>query len=116
MISQYEKFRMRKNESFDEYKIRCYKEKQTSSISWKVLASIINDYTDTPRSESYYRKECRKLIQSGILTHEEKSIKEDLQDIVQEIKKERYKLQEERTQNNAYVRKIAREETLKDIA
>lgn len=116
MISQYEKFRMRKAESFDEYKIRCYKEKQTSNISWKVLASIINDYTDTPHSESYYRKECRKLIQSGILTQEEKSIKEDLQEIVQKIKKERYKLQEERTQNNAYVRKLAREETLKDIA
>ena len=36
-------------------------------------------------------------------------------DILAEIKKERIKLSDERTQNNAYIRRISREETIKEI-
>lgn len=116
MVSQYDRFSKDSLESFDEYKIKCYREKQTSNISWKNLTQIINQYADVEHSESYYRKECKKLIQSGILIDEAKTLKDDLEDIITEIKKEKYKLQEERTQNNAYIRKLAREETLKEIA
>ena len=39
-----------------------------------------------------------------------------LSDLILEYKKERIKLADERTQNNAYIRRLAREESIKEIA
>lgn len=110
-----EQFMLREGESVFDYKLRCYKEKKLTSISWSKLALIMNNQLGTNHWESYYRKEAKKLKDQAIFNDED-NLSNDLKDVVRQIKKERYKLAEERTQNNAYIRKLSREETIKDIA
>ena len=50
------------------------------------------------------------------ITSPEESMKEDLRDLILEMKKERVKSTDERIQNNDYVRRISREETIIEIA
>lgn len=106
-------------ESFEDYKIRCYQQKPLSSLTWIELTQIINSETGHNYSDTYYRKDCKKMAENGLLVkndEDEVELGSLLKDLIREVKVERFKLTEERTQNNAYIRKLAREETLKEIA
>lgn len=112
------------NESIDEYKRRCYTLKLRGDIdcTWADFACLANLqlYPKCPKSSDYYRKDAHsyklrnRLNLEDYLDTKEDNISE--QDYLLELKKERYKLTEERIQNNAYIRKLAREDTLKEIA
>ena len=83
--------------------------KDTYNLSWEDVAAVAYSAFNIERSESYFRKNF------GDFTRALKD-KAELDAKLLEIKKERVKLSDERTQNNIYVRKMAREETLKEIA
>lgn len=108
------------NETFDEYRLRTYKMKQlgTLRLTWGEIAEMFNDVFGIRKDESKWRKEAKEMLISDVetITSEEESMKEDLRDLILRYKKERVKLSDERTQNNAYVRQLSREETLKEIA
>ena len=108
------------NETFDEYRLRVYKMKQlgTLKMTWTEIAEMLDEVFGVSKDESKWRKEAKEMLISDVedITSEEESIKEDLKDLILKLKKERVKLSDERIQNNAYVRKLSREETLKDIA
>lgn len=99
------------NESLQEYKERIYSYKENAGITWFEIANIINEHTGLNYSESYYRKEYKRLQDCTEHPYADKE-----ESIFTKIKKERVKLSDERIQNNAYIRALAREETLKEIA
>lgn len=108
------------NESFDEYKLRVYRMKQLGncSLTWLEIAEMFGELFGIFKDESKWRKEAKELLISDVesITSPEESMKEDLRDLILELKKERVKSTDERTQNNAYIRRIAREETIIEIA
>lgn len=113
------------DESLKDYKKRCYIQKVDSDLTWSELAKIMNNQLNEYHSDSTYRKEASLWNKQGKLNNTQKQIqekeaesavKQDLADLILEFKKERIRLSEERTQNNAYIRKMAREDTLRDIA
>ena len=108
------------NETFDGYRLRVYKMKQlgTLDMTWTDIADMFDEVYGIRKDESKWRKEAKELLISDVenVTSEEESIKEDLRDLILEYKKERVKISDERIQNNAYIRKLSREETLLEIA
>lgn len=108
------------NESFDEYRLRVYKMKQlgTCGLKWTEIAEMFGGVWGILKDESKWRKEAKEMLISNVenVTSEEESIKEDIKDLILEYKKERVKLSDERVQNNAYIRRLSREETIIEIA
>ena len=98
------------NESFSEY---CHRissvVKEEENLTWNEVRDIINEELNLDFSESYYRKKERDYIPP---------VEEDLEafDRSLEAAKIKAKLSDERLQINALIRRISREETLKEIA
>ena len=120
--------RRRDDESVEEYTDRVCKLKQDYRLTWEELKDIINSQTGENRSESYYRKGYNRKLrmeQSDTIAKDlEVSCDDSLcgedepqeEDTLMRIQKERIKLSEYRVQTNADLRRIAREETLIEIA
>lgn len=111
-------FKLKPDEDIISYKIRCYNLKEDKKISWRKLAVLMNEQLNVCHDESYYRRESKKFRLEGLLidSSSDDILKDDIADLIEELKKERIKLQDERSQNRAYIRRFAREETLKEIA
>ena len=107
-------------ESLEEYILRLSDAKRTDkTITWQAIADNVSIQFGVIRSESWVRrvvKESLNLVDGEDLLTSLEEAKQSLVDKTLELKKERVKLQDERTQNNAYVRKLAREDTIKEIA
>ena len=107
-------------ETFEEYRLRVYKLKQLGEckLKWEDIALMFGETFGVFKDESKWRKEAKEILISNVenVTSEEESLKEDLKELILEYKKERVKLSDERAQNNAYIRGISREETIKEIA
>ena len=93
--------------------------KDSNNYTWKNIADIlIKEFYDKISIEDITKDYCRKhynyVLNKNI---EDKNTEEEsLNNILDNIKRERVKLSDEIVQNNAYIRKIAREETIKEIA
>ena len=108
-----EQFSRNSEESIEEYKKRLYRIKfETNLPSWDTITELINNEQPAweHHSRKYYTNEAKKMFDENTLS----SL--SISEYITELKKERYKLTEERVQNNAYIRKLAREDTLKEIA
>lgn len=116
-------YNIRNNESDDEYIQRICQLKYENNLSWQNVADIINDTiclgltADACRLRYKRRqeKEENKLNQimfDNIMDSQTDSLSEMMCD----IQKERVKLRDEISQNNALIRKMAREESIKEIA
>lgn len=117
-------------ESLYDYRMRICEMHNTKGIRWNDVANIINDNTGYNYGESTYRKQysehVRQMYEKDVVEHarevhekmpedETVSYARKIQDKIDELKKERVKLADERTQNNAYIRRLSREETLVEI-
>lgn len=78
--------------------------KEDAGLTWTDIANLVLKFYDEEHGESYYRKKYGT----------QKS--ENIENKLAELQKERLKLSDERTQLRAYMRRISREETLKEIA
>lgn len=95
------------SESVEEYCTRICNLKDKLGVSWQDIADFLNDKLDYDYSNDRYRKRYGKqLSQTNSKFNNE----------ILELKKEKVKLNEERTQINSLVRTLAREDTLKEIA
>lgn len=109
-------------ESFKTYVRKMCRYKAYLHISWQELADIINEECGLDYSESYYRRGYQKgkfeEVGSTTVIPEDTYPIEDSEELDEllELKKAKIKLSDERVQNNVYVRKLAREETLREIA
>ena len=125
---------MSKIYDFDKELIALGNSKTTSAVTWENIADIINDKYNERHTESFYRKRYKSLLEENYSNNSNESASgcpcesevcncgqteyadmNDL-DILRKIKIEKVKLSDERVQNNAYIRALAREETLKEIA
>lgn len=83
--------------------------KSAFSLSWDDIALIANEDLGIDRKEGYFRYHYGDIVKA-----QEDQV--SLDDKILELKKERVKLADERIQNNAYIRRLAREDNLKEIA
>lgn len=89
--------------------------KDELNYTWCQIAGHINNALGLDYSDSWYRKNYSKhSFPALLLPVVEKST--DISDALLELKMERVKLSDERAQNMAAIRKLAREETLLEIA
>lgn len=96
----------------DEYIISVIQDLRNKyDITWEDIADTINEYCKLSFDESTYRKKFAKYTRQR---EEENTV--DSTDLLYEIRKERFKLRDEVTQTNSNLRRLAREETCKEIA
>ena len=105
-----ENFKKLENESFEDYCYRISMIKDDYGLTWNDVADIINTNTGHTYSSDKYRKQSYKYGQS--LSDDSSLEYSDLE----RIKIERVKAADERRQANAVYRRLAREETIRDIA
>ena len=123
-----DKYPCEKGTSFDDYiSILCkHKVLDGDDISWQDIADLASHWFPVGYSRHFYSRHAEEFLslsseegksKDDELTQEEI---EDPTDIVKEqlleLQKERVKIQDERSQNRAYVRRLAREDTIKEIA
>ena len=101
----------RENESFNEYLLRISDLRDSEDLTWQQVADIINNELGFNHTEACYRRKIKFLHDV-----QEKALSASVDDMLLELRKEKVKLSDERTQINAYVRKLSREDTIKDIA
>lgn len=83
--------------------------KTSLGLTWEDTADISSQVFGTTYKEGYFRRNYGDAVklQEAEDQYEEKLLT---------LKKERVKLSDERCQNNAYIRRLAREDTIKEIA
>jgi len=117
---------LKKDESFEQFLIRLGECKSTYGLTWDDITDIINKEFNMNKTESTYRKwfsknrnsdalNCEECSENYIDRYENKK-KNELDEKILELQKERIRLADERSQYNAFMRRISREDTLKDIA
>ena len=116
-----EKFKLLDSEKISDYVERISVLKDSMDCSWKEFALLAEAASGVKRGEDAYRKAYKKqTIAARAVVPEQTSGESDyedyLNDLLAEIKREKVKLSDERTQNNALVRRLAREETIPEIA
>ena len=118
MNNIYSDYKRIDGETDQQFEIRCYKQKlMYNDITWVQLARILNEELGLNHTESRYRKKCYSITITDTEEHDEITIAENqLKNLLMEIKKEKIKLADERTQNNALIRRMAREDTIREIA
>ena len=83
--------------------------KKDFELSWDDIADISHEVFNTTWKEGFFRKNYGEYVSLSSTVNE-------LDGKLLELKKEKVRLSDERVQNNAYVRRLAREETIKEIA
>ena len=106
-----DEFKRQPNEKFNDYKIRLYELKYSDGLTWKDISSLIEDQYGICLSPDACRNQARRLRNKN---NYEEQLNPD--DALFNIQKEKVKVRDERIQVNAIIRRISREETLKEIA
>ena len=95
--------------------------KSDKNITWQFIADCVEREFGLSRSESWVRKTVKDAL--GLSLGEEEDLLEKIteqkaamDESYATMRKERYKLSDERTQVNALYRALSREETIKEIA
>ena len=113
-------FKKLENESIEEYVLRLSDEKtMDKSITWQRIADALVKEFRIIRSEAWVRKLVKssmELVEGETIIDDIVNAKQELQDKILELKKEKIKIADERNQNKSYIRKLARVETYKEIA
>ena len=123
-----DKYPCEKGTSFDDYiSILCkHKVLDGDDISWQDIADLASHWFPVGYSRHFYSRHAEEFLslsreegksEDDELTQEEIEDPTDiLKEQLLEMQKERAKIQDERSQNRAYVRRLAREDTIKEIA
>lgn len=117
------------NESFQDYRVKIYRAKKCGllNLTWVQIANLFAEKFGVSRCDRTWRNEAKDLlIDNNIyeickeddeeISEDDSALKKDINDLILEFKKERVKLSDERTQNNAYIRRLSREDTIIEIA
>ena len=114
-------FKKLEDETVEEYILRLSNEKNSDkSITWQGIANALGMEFKIFKSEAWVRKEAKSLLCSE--NEEEMMLtsiidaKQEMQEKILTLQKEKIKIADERAQNNAYIRRLARAETYKEIA
>ena len=115
-----EAFKRKSDETIIDYILRMVSIRKDEKLTWVELADIINQECDCDYSESYYRKALYTNKMAGTEPVDDVDFQRDevsrLSNLLTDIRKERMKLSDERVQNNAYLRRVTREDSIREIA
>lgn len=113
-----EKYLIGDSESDEEFQYRISGMRVSEGLTWDQVAKIINDQTGNEYTESKYRKDWKNYCAGYNAASNEEPVSEvsEIFGKKLELAKERMKLSDERVQINSYIRRLAREETIKEIA
>lgn len=105
------------NSDFDNRLYELGLSKLSKKMTWADIADILfNEYSwhdfSSYITKDFCRKRYYKLLNKNNNSVDDKSVEA----LLSKVKKERAKLSDEIVQNNAYIRQLAREETIKEIA
>ena len=108
------------DESVESYILRLADMKETDkNVTWQDIADNVYHQFGIHRSESWVRKTVREILalsQTENLLGALNESRAQIEISTFEMKKERAKLTDRRSQMNAHIRTISREETIKEIA
>lgn len=97
------------DESISDYVKRVARLKNLTPFGWRDFAECVADVSGITRDESTFRKAC--VVED--VPEEDDTTPEE---ILMEMRKERVKIADERNQLGMYLRRISREDTIKEIA
>lgn len=104
------------------YIYRACEARENLGLTWQELSDLINQELNQNKSESYYRKGykaglfLKQTEEPSEPAAESGSDEDALRKLLAEIKIERVKIRDENTQLRADIRKVARDESIKEIA
>lgn len=109
-------------ETIQEYIDRLCLAKDAASLTWRAIQRLVEENTGVHHSDKYYRRRAERLESKSETALEKtdsntpESMENRLKELIQDLRVERVKVADERAQLSADVRKISREQTLKEIA
>lgn len=103
-------------ETEEQFCKRLYRLKDSLELTWVELADILNDELGYSYSPDKYRKDAYKYLDEKLEDFYDAIPDAELDADILEMKIERTKLADERSQVNALYRRIAREDSIKEIA
>lgn len=117
-------YNIQPNESRDEYISRLIQNRREYNLMWKEVRDLVKNQTGQSINVSTLHRRKEKLLQQDLQEPALVEIDEEevgdaidaLQHYMLQGKKLKYQLTEERNQNAAFVRQLAREDSIKEIA
>lgn len=112
-------YKILEGESDEDFRFRIYALKEKDGLCWEDIAAIINRETGESYSESKYRKEWKNYNRGYNDRDAEDSVSPKVDDTMAKyvaLEKEKMKLADLRVQTRADIRRMAREETCREIA
>ena len=117
MIKDFDK---KPNETNDEYINRLSQAKDILNLSWQDVADIANLKCGYNYSESYYRKKYRKSLVDDLIGALHEDTQEDevrtMEEVLADIRAAKQRQADERRAANAMLRRVSREDNIKEIA
>ena len=110
----------RKDETFKEYYIRLYQEKDLLGLTFKDIGSLLNEVSGNDYNEAKWRRPYEGFVQfkemfgEGVISHSEQEILEEIKEEKLELQKEKVKMRDQKREFSAIIRRQARLESLED--
>ena len=110
----------RKDETFKEYYIRLYQEKDLLGLTFKDIGLLLNEVSGNDYNEAKWRRPYEGFVQfkemfgEGVISHSEQEILEEIKEEKLELQKEKVKMRDQKREMSAELRRLARLEQLED--
>lgn len=110
----------RKDETFKEYYIRLYQEKDLLGLTFKDIGLLLNEVSGNDYNEAKWRRPYEGFVQfkemfgEGVISHSEQEILEEIKEEKLELQKEKVKMRDQKREFSAIIRRQARLENLED--
>lgn len=110
----------RKDETFKEYYIRLYQDKDILGLTFKDIGILLNEVSGNDYNEAKWRRPYEGFVQfkemfgEGVISHSEQEILEEIKEEKLELQKEKFKMRDQKREFNAIIRRQARLESLED--
>lgn len=110
----------RKDETFKEYYIRLYQDKDILGLTFKDIGLLLNEVSGNDYNEAKWRRPYEGFVQfkemfgEGVISHSEQEILEEIKEEKLELQKEKVKMRDQKREFNAIIRRQARLENLED--
>lgn len=110
----------KKEETFKEYYIRLYKDKDVLGLTFKDIGTLLNEVSGNEYNEAKWRRPYEGFVQfkemfgEGIVSHSEQEILAEIKEEKLELQKEKVKMRDQKREFSAIIRRQARLENLED--
>ena len=110
----------RKDETFKEYYIRLYQEKDLLGLTFKDIGLLLNEVSGNDYNEAKWRRPYEGFVQfkemfgEGVISHSEQEILEEIKEEKLELQKEKVKMRDQKREFSAIIRRQARLEYLEE--